>query len=71
MNNGKVIVGFALGALVGSALSCLVHSHHGHHLRRKIYQVIQDMKMNACRCKENCECEECTCDKPVEEMAKT
>lgn len=71
MNNGKVLVGFALGALAGTALSCLAQSHHGHHLKKKIYQVIQDMKAKGCGCKA-CECgDECTCEKTVEETAKT
>lgn len=69
MNNGKVFVGFALGALAGTALSCLAQSHHGHHLKRKIYQIIQDMKAKGCGCSP-CECEECACEKPAEEAVK-
>ena len=47
MNNGKIIAGFALGALAGAALSCAIH----------------DMKAKgkccpACECGEECECTE-------------
>ena len=34
MNNGKFFAGLALGALVGSALSCFAHSNRGRKLRR-------------------------------------
>lgn len=73
MNNGKIIVGFALGALAGTALSCFAHSHRGHQLRRDIYRTIQDMKARgkccqACECGEECECtEEQECQKPQTE----
>ena len=69
MNNGKLIVGFALGALTGAALSCFAHSHRGHKLRKDIYKAIQDMKERgkccpACECGEECECtEEQECQK--------
>jgi gas vesicle protein len=36
MNNGKFFAGLALGALVGSALSCFAHSNRGRKLRRNI-----------------------------------
>ena len=32
MNNGKFFAGLALGALVGSALSCFAHSNRGRKL---------------------------------------
>ena len=38
MNNGKFFAGLALGALVGSALSCFAHS---------IYDTIQDLEEDA------------------------
>ena len=37
MNNGKFFAGLALGALVGSALSCFAHSNRGRKLRRDVY----------------------------------
>lgn len=63
MNNGKLITGFALGALAGAALSCFAHSHRGHKLRKDIYQTIQDFRAKgkccpACECGEECECSE-------------
>ena len=61
MNNGKMMVGFALGALAGAALSCFAHSQRGQQLRKDIYQAIRDMKAKGCCCKA-CECgEECEC----------
>ena len=42
MNNGKFFAGLALGALVGSALSCFAHSNRGRKLRRDVYDAIQD-----------------------------
>ena len=44
MNNGKFFAGLALGALVGSALSCFAHSNRGRKLRRDIYDTIQDLE---------------------------
>ena len=38
MNNGKFFAGLALGALVGSALSCFAHSNRGRKLRRDVYK---------------------------------
>ena len=38
MNNGKFFAGLALGALVGSALSCFAHSNRGRKLRRDVYE---------------------------------
>ena len=40
MNNGKFFAGLALGALVGSALSCFAHSNRGRKLRRDVYDAI-------------------------------
>ena len=37
MNNGKFFAGLALGALVGSALTCFAHSNRGRKLRRDVY----------------------------------
>ena len=39
--------GLALGALVGSALSCFAHSNRGRKLRRDIYDTIQDLEEDA------------------------
>ena len=39
MNNGKFFAGLALGALVGSALSCFAHSNRGRKLRRDVYDL--------------------------------
>ena len=67
MNNGKMIVGFALGALAGAALSCFAHSQRGHQLRKDIRKALFDMRAKggcckACECGEECECtEECQC----------
>ena len=36
MNNGKFFAGLALGALVGSALSCFAHSNRGRKLRKDL-----------------------------------
>ena len=47
MNNGKFFAGLALGALVGSALSCFAHSNRGRKLRRDIYDTIQDLEEDA------------------------
>ena len=47
MNNGKFFAGLALGALVGSALSCFAHSNRGRILRRDIYDTIQDLEEDA------------------------
>lgn len=44
MNNGKFFAGLALGALVGSALSCFAHSNRGRKLRRDVYDAIQDLQ---------------------------
>lgn len=69
MNNGKIIAGFALGALAGAALSCFAHSNRGHQLKKDIYRAIHDMKAKgkccpACECGEECECtEEQECQK--------
>lgn len=76
MNNGKIIVGFALGALAGTALSCFAHSHRGHQLRRDLYHAIQDLRNRGkcckeCECGEECECtEEHECQKPKPEEIK-
>ena len=43
MNNGKFFAGLALGALVGSALSCFAHSNRGRKLRRDVYDAIQGL----------------------------
>ena len=43
MNNGKFFAGLALGALVGSALSCFAHRK----LRRDVYDAIQDLQEDA------------------------
>ena len=45
MNNGKFFAGLALGALVGSVLSCFAHSNRGRKLRRDIYDTIQDLSL--------------------------
>ena len=47
MNNGKFFAGLALGALVGSALSCFAHSNRGRKLRRDVYDAIQDLQEDA------------------------
>ena len=47
MNNGKFFAGLALGALVGSALSCFAHSNRGRKLRRDVYEAIQDLQEDA------------------------
>nr|WP_237038138.1 YtxH domain-containing protein [uncultured Phocaeicola sp.] len=47
MSNGKFFVGLALGALVGSALSCFAHSNRGRKLRRDLYDTIQDLEEDA------------------------
>ena len=50
MNNGKFFAGLALGALVGSALSCFAHSNRGRKLRRDIYdtgEVVEKMSQQA------------------------
>ena len=44
MNNGKFFAGLALGALVGSALSCFAHSNRGRKLRRDIYDTFRTWK---------------------------
>ena len=43
MNNGRMIIGFALGALAGAALSCFAHSSRGRKMRKDLYQTIHDM----------------------------
>lgn len=63
MNNGKMIVGFALGALAGAALSCFAHSQRGHQLRKDIRKALLDIRSKggcckACECGEECECTE-------------
>ena len=50
MNNGKFFAGLALGALVGSALSCFAHSNRGRKLRRDVYDAIQDLSIQTCTC---------------------
>lgn len=47
MSNGKFFAGLALGALVGSALSCFAHSNKGRKLRRDVYDAIQDLQEDA------------------------
>lgn len=47
MSNGKFFAGMALGALVGSALSCFAHSRRGRKLKRDIYDAIQDLQEDA------------------------
>lgn len=47
LNNGKFFAGLALGALVGSALSCFAHSNRGRKLRRDVYDAIQDLQEDA------------------------
>ena len=73
MNNGKMIAGFALGALAGAALSCFAHSHKGHQLRKDIQKALHDMYAKGCCCKsfecdEKCECtDDCACQKADEQ----
>ena len=47
MNNGKFFAGLALGALVGSALSCFAHSNRGrklaHHAKHKAEEVSSEV----------------------------
>ncbi len=47
MSNGKFFAGLALGALVGSALSCFAHSNRGRKFRRDVYGAIQDLEDDA------------------------
>lgn len=47
MSNGKFFAGLALGALVGSALSCFAHSNRGRKLKRDVYDAIQDLQEDA------------------------
>ncbi len=47
MNNGKFFAGLALGALVGSALSCFAHSNKGHQLKRNVQDAFQNLKEEA------------------------
>ena len=55
MNNGKFFAGLALGALVGSALSCFAHSNRGRKLRRDVYDAIQDLQALAHHAKHKAE----------------
>lgn len=47
MSNGKFFAGLALGALVGSAISCFAHSSKGRKLKRDVYDAIQDLQEDA------------------------
>lgn len=47
MNNGKFFAGLALGALVGSALSCFAHSSRGRKWRRDVRDTLQDWQEDA------------------------
>lgn len=66
MNNGKLIAGFAIGALAGTALSCFAHSNRGHQLRKNIHRAIHDLKTRS-KCFQSCDCgEECECTEEQE-----
>lgn len=47
MNNGKFFAGLALGALIGSALSCFAHSSKGRKFRRDVRHTLQDWQEDA------------------------
>jgi hypothetical protein len=71
MNNGRMIIGFALGALAGAALSCFAHSNRGRKMRKDLYQTIHDLRSKGGCCKA-CECgEECECEHPHGSMEES
>lgn len=47
MSNGNLLAGLALGALVGSAITCFAHSRKGRKLRGDVYNAIQDLQEDA------------------------
>lgn len=58
MNNGKLFIGLALGAVAGSMLTCFAHSPKGRKLRRDIRHALQDLHEKKCCCTESCCSEE-------------
>lgn len=62
MNNGKLFIGLALGALAGGALACFAHSQRGKRMRQDLYETLQDLRNSySCMdgsCEESCDCPE-------------
>lgn len=48
MSNGKLLAGLAIGALVGSAISCFAHSNRGKKFKNDLHSALQDLEDDAC-----------------------